>query len=313
MRIYSSGIYFWLEEYLFECKTNGQKILSFILLPLSLLYACVSYARRVLAKPIDYQIPVVSIGNLSLGGSGKTPFAVALARALPCKVCVILRGYGRASRGLVQVSDGRQILCGVETSGDEAMLIAQEVPSAVVLVSEDRVEAIWFAKTLGVECVLLDDGFSKCQIKKLDILLKPQEILNTRVLPSGCYREASCCEKYADIVAIDGVDFTREVQMPSLPSNPSNVLLLTSISKPKRLDAYLPKDIKKHYLKDHQSMSAPQVNALVDEYGAEGVLATKKDAVKLRELDLSCPLWVMDLQIRLSDKMIKQVREYIKI
>ena len=310
MRIYSSGIYFWLEEYLFECKTNGQKILSFILLPLSLLYACMSYAKRVLIKPIDYQVPVVSIGNLSLGGSGKTPFAVALAWALPCKVCVILRGYGRASRGLVQVSDGRQILCGVETSGDEAMLIAQEVPSAVVLVSEDRVEAILFAKMLGVECVLLDDGFSKCQIKKLDILLKPQEILNTRVLPSGCYREAPCCEKYADIVAIDGVDFTREVQMPSLPSN---VLLLTSISKPKRLDAYLPKDIKKHYLKDHQSMSASQVNELVSEYGVEGILATQKDAVKLRELDLLCPIWVMDLHLRLSDKIIMQVREYIKL
>ena len=160
---------------------------------------------------MEFGVPVISIGNLIVGGSGKTPFAIYLAKNRD-NVCVILRGYGRVSKGLHVVSKHGRILENVEISGDEAMLLAQALPRATVIVSIDRAEAIKKAKEMGCKLIILDDGFSKVNIKKFDILLRPKkEPENVFCLPSGGYREPKMMYSVANMVLKEGIDFQRFV------------------------------------------------------------------------------------------------------
>jgi tetraacyldisaccharide 4'-kinase len=76
-------------------------------------------------------IPIISVGNLTVGGSGKTPFVIELCKLLDSP-CVVSRGYGRRSKGVVVVSRNGTILCGVKESGDEAMLIAKKAGNAKI-------------------------------------------------------------------------------------------------------------------------------------------------------------------------------------
>ena len=99
---------FWGESYLFS-PSPFQNIISIILLPLSWLYCALMYLRFKLKKEIDFGVDIVSIGNLSVGGSGKTPLTTALASRYK-NVAIILRGYGRDSQGMHLISDSKNIL-----------------------------------------------------------------------------------------------------------------------------------------------------------------------------------------------------------
>ena len=91
-------------------------IIILLLSPLSLLYGVIMYFRRLFSVRKSFGLPVVSIGNLVVGGSGKTPFVIALASRY-VDVAVISRGYGRKSKGLVQVSQKGEVLCTVKRVG----------------------------------------------------------------------------------------------------------------------------------------------------------------------------------------------------
>lgn len=298
--------YFWVERYLFT-PNFLQKILSYLLLPLSAIYCFVVYFKRLLAKPEDLGIPVISIGNLIVGGSGKTPFAIALANALP-KVAIVLRGYKRDSSGLVVVSQYGVIMSNVKRSGDEAMLLAKSLPKATVIVCEDRKKGILKAKSLGAKVVLLDDGFSKANIKKFDILIKPFQIMpNSFCLPSGPYRERESFYQKADLVVVEGRDFMREVTI----SNPSErMVLVTAISKPQRLDRYLPDFIEKVYYPDHYAYRGSELETILRKYSADSILTTQKDAVKMD--DFRVDLSILELNLVLKPYILEQVNKYIE-
>ena len=177
---------FWVEGYFYN-PSPFQKLLSLALYPFSLLYCFIAWIRYLSIIPKDFGIPIVSVGNLTVGGSGKTPLVSALSTHF-IKPAIVLRGYGRQSQGLVVVKDASGILCDVSQSGDEAMLYAQNIEHAVVIVSEKRDIAIEMAKSMGCEVVFLDDGYGKHSIKKLDLLIGV-ETPNSFCLPSGPYRE----------------------------------------------------------------------------------------------------------------------------
>ena len=177
--------------------------LGVILAPLSLLYTLIVCLKRLFAKPQKFKIPIISVGNLTLGGSGKTPLVRALFKEFNggLKTCIILRGYGRKSRGLLEVALGGRVLCDVRQSGDEAMEYALFLRGANVIVSEDRTAGILRAQTLGFELVLLDDGFSKFNISKFDILLRPQSAPKLPFcLPFAAYRYPPFFYKFADFI-----------------------------------------------------------------------------------------------------------------
>jgi tetraacyldisaccharide 4'-kinase len=144
------------------------------------LYGAVAAARRSLyargvLKSEFAPVPVVSVGNLTWGGTGKTPFVAALVsywQSVGRRVGVASRGYGRRSRGTVLVSDGNRLLAGVAEAGDEPYLLARRFPGAIVAVAERRVDAAREAARLGAEIVILDDAFQHLAIRRdLDVVL----------------------------------------------------------------------------------------------------------------------------------------------
>jgi len=294
----TSKLVLWVEAYLFY-PSLFQKILSYILLPFSLLYcAIVGWKRHYGAShKRSFGIPIISIGNLTVGGNGKTPFCIALAKE-HLHATIILRGYGRRSEGLIVVSDRGQVMCDAMASGDEAMLYAKALPKASVIVSEDREEAILLAKKRGAKIIFLDDGFSKSFIQKIDILVKPNpEPTNTFCLPSGPYREPRSCYTHADLVICEGEDFVRHVEI----QNPTErMLLVTAISKPTRLEPYLPPNlVGKVSFKDHYMYREKELEALLHTHQATSILTTQKDAVKMATFDI--PLSILKLEIEILE------------
>lgn len=261
--------------------------------------------KRAMAKEIEFGIPVISIGNIIVGGSGKTPVTINLASKYE-DVCVILRGYGRASKGLQIVSLRGKILLDVKSSGDEAMLLANSLPKATIIVSEDRTKAILKAKELACKIVFLDDGFSKYQISKFNILLRPKdEPTNIFCLPSGGYREPKSFYASADLELLEGRDFKRVITIKKdgkVCELPSKTLLLTAISKPKRLLEYLPKDIKMVSFPDHYTFTKEDISKIQEEYKDFSFLTTGKDLVKLKEFKIK-NLYLMDLEIEISSNV----------
>lgn len=271
--------------------------------------------KRAMAKEIEFGIPVISIGNIIVGGSGKTPVTINLASKYE-DVCVILRGYGRASKGLQIVSLRGKILLDVKSSGDEAMLLANSLPKATIIVSEDRVKAILKAKELACKIVFLDDGFSKYQISKFNILLRPKdEPTNIFCLPSGGYREPKSFYASADLELLEGRDFKRVITIKKdgkVCELPSKTLLLTAISKPKRLLEYLPKDIKMVSFPDHYTFTKEDISNIQEEYKDFSFLTTGKDLVKLKEFKIK-NLYLMDLEIEISSNVdFSLLDEYLK-
>ena len=233
-----------------------------------------------------------------VGGSGKTPVTLELAKRYK-SVAIILRGYKRSSKGLVVVSQNGEIKSDIKSSGDEAMLYATTLKNSTVIVSEDRVKAIKKAKELGSKIIFLDDGFSKFSIKKFDILLKPNQKLLPFCLPSGAYRFPPFFYRYADLILEEEKDFIREVEI----ENPTKkMIFLTAISKPKRLDKYLPKDIVKITLPDHSDFSKEFIEEILKRYNPTSILTTTKDEVKLKKYNLTLSI------LRLKIKFTKQIR-----
>ncbi|MDY3204216.1 MAG: tetraacyldisaccharide 4'-kinase [Arcobacter sp.] len=306
--------YLWIEEYLFF-PNNFQKIISFLLLPLTFIYMLIILTKRAIAKQIEFGIPIISVGNIIVGGSGKTPVTINLASKYE-DVCIILRGYGRASKGLQIVSLRGKILVDVKTCGDEAMLLANSLPKATVIVSENRVTAILKAKELACKIIFLDDGFSKYHISKFNILLRPKdEPTNIFCLPSGGYREPKGFYAQADIELLEGKDFKRVISIKKdgkISELPTKTILITAISKPKRLLEYLPKDIKMISFPDHYSFSKEDIDKIQNEYKEYVILTTGKDLVKLKEFNIK-NLYLMDLEIEISkDVDFSLMNEYIE-
>ena len=286
-------------------------IVGLLLLPFSLLYGVTLFLRRVLAKREDFALPVISIGNIIIGGSGKTPFAITLIEYLEKKgyknIFYISRGYGRRTKGLYIVKYNGDIDCSVECSGDEALLVAHET-NANVIVAEDRVKAILKAKDLGADLLVLDDAFSKVKIEKFEIVLEPQRVANFLPLPSGPFREFAFMKSAADLVLKEGVDFKRKVNYENLTER---MLLVTAISNPRRLKRYLPKGVVAEYcLPDHAYFNREQIIDKMEENRASSLLVTQKDYVKLEQFKF--PLSLIKLKLELDFQRLNGLEKYLK-
>ena len=141
--------------------------------------------------------PVISVGNLSMGGTGKTPVVAALAQWLlerGERPSILSRGYARAKSvdGVVVVSDGREICASVDRSGDEPLMLARQVPRAIVCVSPERyLSGVLAERELGATVHILDDGFQHLELARdLDVLVTTVgEIPGGKVMPRGRLRE----------------------------------------------------------------------------------------------------------------------------
>lgn len=186
-----------------------------LLLPLSGLYGAgvalrlALYRRGVLAVRGAAR-PVVSVGNVAAGGTGKTPFVRWLAGELLRRgrhPSILTRGYGRASRGTVVVSDGRGALASVADSGDEPALLARALPSVPIVAAARRRIAAARAETLGtpVDLHILDDGFSHVALARdVDVVLLDATAPDAggALLPAGRLREPLSSLARADLLVV---------------------------------------------------------------------------------------------------------------
>lgn len=251
---------------------------------------------------MDFGIDIISVGNLSVGGSGKTPLVSALATQYE-NAAIILRGYGRASQGMHVIRDKTQLLCDVSISGDEAMIYARKVSNAIVIVSEDRVIGIQKAKEMGAKIIFLDDAYSKHNIKKLDLLIDVKTP-NTACLPSGPFRERVWAEKECVILKED-LDFKRVV---TLKDKCDKMSLVTAIARPGRLDKYLPEVVNKNYFEDHHAFVKEELQEILQRDFADSLLVTYKDFVKIEAFEL--PLSLLDLEMQVEKKVFELIDNY---
>jgi tetraacyldisaccharide 4'-kinase len=188
-----------------------------VLSPLSGLYGAALGARarmyrsgRLRSERVG--CPVVSVGNLTFGGTGKTPFVEFLARRLRFegkRPAILSRGYGRRGRGLVVVSVGNGPLVGAERGGDEPVAMARRLPAVPVVVAERRGEAARTAIELGADLLILDDGFQHLALERdVDILLldASEPFGGGNPPPSGSLREPLAALARADAFVFTRVD-----------------------------------------------------------------------------------------------------------
>ncbi len=181
---------------------NSVSSIGALLLMLSSVYGgCVKlrqniYSRRIL-QPKRLSCIVISVGNLTMGGTGKTPMTMLVAERiqhLGYKVVVISRGYkGRAEKSGGVVSDGRTILMGPEVAGDEPYMMAMRLENVPVIVGHNRFEAGMLAvKEFNPDVVVLDDAFQHLKLERdLDLVLLDyrRPFGNMHLLPRGILRE----------------------------------------------------------------------------------------------------------------------------
>jgi tetraacyldisaccharide 4'-kinase len=163
------------------------------------------------ARPRAVEAPVISIGNLTVGGTGKTPaveLAVQTLIALGRRPAILSRGYGRTSRGIHVVADTASIRLDVEEAGDEPFLLARRLPGVPVLVGANRHETAQHAiARFGVTALVLDDGFQHRTLRKdVEIVMvrATRPWGNGRLLPSGPLREPLGALRRADLVVTTG-------------------------------------------------------------------------------------------------------------
>lgn len=181
-----------------------ERLLWLLLLPLGWLYGCLAWLRvwsyRCGWRSIyRASVPVVSVGNLTVGGTGKTPTVDSVVRFFlqhGARVAVVSRGYGSTvKRGVMIVGDGSGVgpTLSPQNCGDEPFLLARRNPSAVVLVAPKRREGVELAVArFGADVVVLDDGFQHLAVARdLDIVLldASHPFGNGAVLPAGLLRE----------------------------------------------------------------------------------------------------------------------------
>ncbi|MBM2840054.1 MAG: tetraacyldisaccharide 4'-kinase, partial [Bacteroidetes bacterium] len=192
--------------------------MKYLLIPFSWLYGFIIYCRNKafdwkLLDSVEVGVPVISVGNLTMGGTGKTPlveYIVKLCLAKGRKVAVVSRGYKRESGGVVVVSDGKSLLANAAQAGDEPVQIAKKFPGAIVIVGERRVDAARMAiDEFGVNAIVLDDGFQHRFLRRdLDILVLDarKDLSRIPMIPAGERREPLASIKRANVVAFSRTD-----------------------------------------------------------------------------------------------------------
>jgi len=264
------------------------------------------FDRRVL-RSRRLQQPVVSVGNLSVGGSGKTPFVIALGELLKARGIrfdVLSRGYRRRTRGVLIVeTDGN-----AADFGDEPLLIARRL-GVPVMVGESRYAAGQLAEQkFQTQLHILDDGFQHRSLaREFDIVLMTERDFEDRMLPTGRLREPLSSLRRADAIVLPRnmsvpevvtTNFARqgnliwrmqrEIFVPAAPAAP---IVFCGIAKPQQFFEQLRAagiaPAAEIGFRDHHAYDRSDIERLLavrGKLGAGGFLTTEKDAVNLGPL-----------------------------
>lgn len=302
------------------------KYLRLLLLPFSLIYGFITLLRNKLYdwgifKSTQFELPVICIGNLVVGGSGKTPTTEYLVRLLAdYKVAILSRGYGRATKGFILAD----VQATAQSIGDEPMQYYLKFPQVTVAVCEDRVKGITHLKA-NHDVIILDDAYQHRSVKAgFNILLFEFDKLKSKqfLLPAGNLRESFSGYHRANAILItkspkvvnivDQIEVARKFDLslaqrlsfsslkygalvhlfePEVTSEITDktVFLLSGIANPKPLLAYvqeLAQTVRSFEYPDHYNFSIQNIKDVVaafDEHPTKEkiIITTEKDTQRL--------------------------------
>ncbi|MBI5559520.1 MAG: tetraacyldisaccharide 4'-kinase [Deltaproteobacteria bacterium] len=287
--------------------------------------------------------PVISLGNLTMGGTGKTPMAIYLAGLLAGKKPVIVsRGYGGKAKGRVNVvSDGRVVHLNASAAGDEPFYMAENLPGVPVLTSKNKVDGGRCAVSrFGAGVVIVDDGFQHLRLKRdLDLVLfKVDSFLgNNRVFPGGDMREPLQALARADAFVLTCVDAENRERaeaikkalagkFPAIPvfmtefrpvslvtargeqidlrDGPPSFFGFCGLANPQSFMRTLHLSGLNmagfQVFRDHCPYCRPELDLLRKQSAktaAQAFITTEKDLVKLKDKDLSLPLYALRMEV----------------
>lgn len=332
------------------------------LMPLGLLYGAAMRARTALYRKgvlqsFDLGAPVISVGNITTGGTGKTPVVAWVAEALSgegLRVCILTRGYGRRDEGKrVLVSDGQSIQSDAEEGGDEPFMLAEMLRGKAAVISDrNRAGAAsWAREHLKSEVFVLDDGFQHLRVRReLDIVTVDgtNPFGGGRLLPQGRLREPLRGLGRADLIIItrseqapDVSALKREVErwsgrknviisrtrtgavrpLAHTPAGPLSaptayrVAAFCALGNPQAFFRHLERTgfdlTSTRAFTDHHRYTQPDIESITREAmegGAEALLTTAKDAVKLKRLRFELPCFVVEIECDFeNDAMLRSM------
>ena len=291
--------------------------------------------RRGLLKRHQLSRPVISVGNLTVGGTGKTPYVAYLARLLQeaqYRPAVLSRGYrGTAERSGTLVSDGENLLCDVTKAGDEPYLLARVLTGVPVAVGRDRYRSgRLIEEKFSQPILILDDGYQHLALKRnLNILLLDgtDPFGGECLIPEGRLREPLEAIARADLIVVTRSHLPIDVDRIEINVRRFNrivpiayfyhdavavwdlsdgstfdlrqflgrkMLAMAAIGHPKiflhDLAHYQIQVVAKRLFRDHHSFTQQELDGALQEAaeaGAEGIITTEKDAVRLEQLSFS--------------------------
>src|SRR5262249_46923859 len=298
------------------------------------------YRRGVLPRN-RLQGPVISVGNLSVGGSGKPPVVARLAEALGARglpVAILSRGYRGSFRGdALMVSDGRTVLASAVEAGDEPAMLARALRGVIVAVGPRRDVVGRAAEARLGPCVhLLDEGYQHLRLARdLDLLCLLAEDLDDEPLPAGRLREGPAAVARADIVLLTESETVSAERAAGIVGSlgasrtfvirrrpigfvscageprpaPARPFLLAGIARPERFaadaSALVPAVAGTAFFRDHHAFARAELERVASRAraaGADAVLTTAKDAERLAGFDPGLPLLVLRIAAEIDDE-----------
>lgn len=318
-------------------------------------------------KSFSLGAKTVSVGNITVGGTGKTPLVAFIAEILAEngeKVCILTRGYGRANpKKRVIVSDGEKVLTDAKTGGDEPFEMANKLlGKAIVIADADRVASgQWARENFGATAFVLDDAFQHRRARRdLDVVIvdATNPFGNRKVLPSGVLRERLENLKRADLIVISRANLVEDAgnlkteirkynstcpifvsenvilnltELKKFPVKADDGETLNSDFRTKKAFAFCALGNPKNFFEqlrgeefdlaatltfpDHHFYAPKDIAKIEREAkasGAETLLTTAKDAVKLGNYDFDLPCFVVETRLQFdNEKGFRQMIEKI--
>ena len=298
---------------------KSKNLISLSLFPLSLITQIIIFFKKLFTKVQNFKIPVICVGNIYIGGTGKTPLCISIAKELLLKGRnpAIIRKYYKSHK-------------------DEHELIKRNFANLVL--NSNRYNAILDAENEKFDSVILDDGYQDYKIKKnLNILCfnSNQLVGNGFIIPAGPLRESLDAIKKAQIIVINGernslfekkiLGINKDLDIFYSSYNPVNVekfkqkklLAIAGIGNPenffKLISQYNLKIERKMVFPDHYSFSFNQIKKIVEEAKKENlqIITTEKDYYKIKEFNINEIEYLkVDLVINKKKEFLNKLQEY---